>query len=105
MSEDMTPEEFAALSIERATKKRGDVERLKAQWCADPHWDIYETEGFEEYRGELWDYQQAKERQWRVVAHDRLMVKARRMGIPDNLTLAEYIDHLEQRIAKLEDNR
>ena len=34
-------------------KTREEVESLKAEWLADPCWDIYESEGFEEYRVEL----------------------------------------------------
>ena len=29
-----------------------EVEKLKANWKNDPCWDLYETEGFEEYRGQ-----------------------------------------------------
>ena len=34
-------------------KTREEVEVLKNSWLKDPIWDIYDTEGFEEYR-EFW---------------------------------------------------
>ena len=41
-------------------KTREDVDRLKAGWEGDPCWDIYDTEGFEEYRDELKAYLQER---------------------------------------------
>lgn len=37
-------------------KTREEVEKLKENWKKDPYWDIEETEGFEEYREELYDF-------------------------------------------------
>jgi len=39
-------------------KTREEVENLKADWSCDPSWNLYETEGFEEYRDELQKYQE-----------------------------------------------
>ena len=39
-------------------KSREEIEDLKSNWMADPCWDLYETEGFEEYRDELKKYQE-----------------------------------------------
>jgi Fe-S cluster assembly scaffold protein SufB len=38
-------------------KTREEVDKLKHDWLRDPIWDIYDTEGFEEYKDELTDYQ------------------------------------------------
>ena len=35
------------------SKTREDVEKLKADWLKDPIWDLYTTEGFEEFEDEL----------------------------------------------------
>lgn len=37
-------------------KTREEVEALKRDWAKDPCWNIEETEGFEEYRDELFDF-------------------------------------------------
>lgn len=39
-------------------KTREEVEELKRQWKKDPHWDIADTEGFEDYRDELLKFQE-----------------------------------------------
>lgn len=45
-------------------KTREEVEHLKANWIADPCYDLEETEGFEEYREELYDFAQKQEIKW-----------------------------------------
>ena len=40
-------------------KTREEVEKLKREWGKDPCWDIYDTEGFEEYKDELIVYQKS----------------------------------------------
>ena len=40
-------------------KTQEEVEELKRQWRKDPCWDIYDTEGFEEYKDELVAYQKS----------------------------------------------
>lgn len=59
-------------------KSREEVEKLKRDWRRDPVWDIYDTEGFEDYRDELAEYQkqvekEAEERQKKH--HDKLASK------------------------------
>ena len=46
-------------------KTRDEVEVLKANWTLDPCWDIYETEGFEDYREHLKEYQTDMEKGWK----------------------------------------
>lgn len=49
------------------------VEDLKAQWKADPCWDIEETEGFEDLRNELLIWRLEYERnQYRDRLHELL---------------------------------
>lgn len=38
-------------------RTKEEVEKLKAQWKADPCWDLPETEGFEEHKAELREFQ------------------------------------------------
>lgn len=45
-------------------KTREEVEHLKANWIADPCYDLEETEGFEEYREELYDFAQKQKIKW-----------------------------------------
>jgi len=40
-------------------KTREELEQLKREWGKDPCWDIYNTEGFEEYKDELKAYQKS----------------------------------------------
>jgi hypothetical protein len=87
---------------------RQQVEDLKANWRNDPCWDIYNTEGFEEYEDELRQYQAEQEARWREERLVKLQTFAERIGA-NSLALAEYlqmterlIDGLEARISKLE---
>lgn len=41
-----------------------ELASLKSQWEADPSWDLFETEGFEEHREELKDYQESMQKLW-----------------------------------------
>lgn len=82
-------------------KSREEVQELKAQWRRDPCWDIFDTEGFEEYREELKSYQEECEFVWDQMRVRDLEIKAGKMGIPNNLVLAAYIEKLEFRISQL----
>jgi hypothetical protein len=43
-----------------------EIEKLKADWYADPCWDLYQTEGFEEHEEELKTYQHQSEIKWKI---------------------------------------
>jgi hypothetical protein len=86
-----------------SSKTPEEIEKLKQNWLQDPCWDIYGTEGFEEHVEELKKYQAEQERKWEKRSQQRLQEKANKMGIPDNLTLAYYIDQLEWRLHKAEE--
>ncbi|MGJ0847803.1 hypothetical protein ACR77J_14020 [Tissierella praeacuta] len=43
---------------------REEIEKLKKNWERDPFWDLYETEGFEDYKEELKEHQERMEAIW-----------------------------------------
>ena len=90
-------------------KTREEVEALKKNWMGDSCWDIYETEGFEEYRDELMEFQANKEQDWRAKEYNRVYdfatsigIENLREGVETNLELAKYLLKLEARILELE---
>jgi hypothetical protein len=83
-------------------KTRAEVDELKAQWLADPVWDLEETPGFEAHRQELLAWRAREEAEMECRHRERLEHKAEWMGVPGNLKLAEYIERLEHRLAILE---
>ena len=54
-------------------KTREEVMMLKANWTADPCWDIEHTEGFEEHEGELREYRLVMEAKWEAEAKQKLL--------------------------------
>jgi len=78
------------------------IDELKHQWERDPIWDIEDSEGFEDHRDELLAFRLQKEQEWRDESERLLRDKAERLGIPDNLTLARYIETLEYNLIRLE---
>ena len=91
-------------------KTRQEVEALKANWRGDPCWDIYETEGFEEYRDELLTFQTNMQQEWRANQYNKVYDFASSLGIemlgnPEdepNLELAKYLTKIEDRISNIE---
>lgn len=79
-----------------------DIEELKAQWLADPCWDIEDTEGYEAHYDELLDYRREVEARWTASLNAKVQRKADELGIPDNLKLARHVLHLEWRLEQLE---
>lgn len=82
-------------------KTREQVEEIKRQWLCDPCWDIEETEGFREYKEELFAFRKQYEKDWKRQYEARVAMKARSIGCPDNFILAEYVMNLESRIEEL----
>jgi hypothetical protein len=82
-------------------KSQAEIADLKAQWRADPCWDIEETEGFEAHKEELVAYRLWVEVEARLARQEQLATKAREIGCDGNLDLAEYVLRLEQQVAKL----
>jgi hypothetical protein len=83
-------------------KTQQDIDNLKENWLGDPHWDIENTPGFEEYREELKAYRLECEKTWQETEKRRQIVKCNLLGIPGNTTLLTYIEILEDRISTLE---
>lgn len=77
-------------------KTRAEIEQLKAQWRADPCWDIEETEGFEAHRWELLSCRL----QCELDAARRTEQEARQLG----LTTFGYarLRQLEDRVRRIE---
>ena len=46
-------------------KTKEELDKLKAQWCEDPCWDIEATEGFEQHEEELLRFRFKMEAHWR----------------------------------------
>ena len=79
-----------------------EIHDLKAQWCADPVWDLEDTEGFEAHRAELAAFAKQQIDLWDAQVEARLTTKAESLGCPGNLTLAGYVEALEARLCKIE---
>lgn len=79
-------------------RSEADLQDLKASWCADPTWDIEETEGFEAHRVELVTYRHQQEAKWENERQEKLRKRADELGCPGNIKLAQYVDALESRL-------
>ena len=81
-------------------KTQAEVDDLKAQWKADPCWDIAGTEGFEDHQQDLAEFQQEY---YDAKAHkedERVAEKCRELGCSP--ALLKYIEFMEYKIRKLE---
>lgn len=91
-------------------KTRMEVEALKRNWIKDPIWDIYDTEGYEEYRDELRKFQTNMMQEWRAREYNKVYDYARGLGIETlgnpadepNLELAKLLMQIEERLTALE---
>jgi hypothetical protein len=60
------------------------VEKLKADWKADPNWNLAETEGFEDHVEELAQFQKDCEAEWEAKIQKRaaeIDAKADELGV------------------------
>ena len=71
-----------------------EIRDLKLQWRNDPHWDVEKTEGFEAHHEELLEYRLTCELEVKERIRRELEEKAERLGVPGNVALADYVDHL-----------
>jgi hypothetical protein len=82
---------------------RDAVEKLKKNWLSDPCWDIEDTEGFEHFRTELFNFRLDHEAQWeaqnKAAIHDRSI----QLGIPEKPLLTAYLMKLENQVAAMWD--
>jgi len=81
-------------------KTQADVVDLKAQWKADPCWDIGCTEGFEDYAEELERFQIAYYNEQAEKEVKRVTIKCIELGCSP--ALLKYIEFMEYKIRKLE---
>jgi hypothetical protein len=81
-------------------KTRAEVNDLKAQWKADACWDIWNTEGFEQYKDELYTFQERMEKEWHDAEVARLAAKAAEWKC--TVEFVQYMEQMERRIEALE---
>lgn len=82
-------------------KTADELEALKSNWLKDPCWDLEDTDGFEAHYDELLAFRLQDEAMRSASYKRRLEQAAARLGIPDNLTLAEVVVGLEERVRDL----
>lgn len=82
-----------------------ELKELKASWDVDPSWDLPATPGFEMHHDELSAHQTQFLNRQEFRRRNKLREFAAELGCPDNIALAEYVQNLEQRIAKLESTK
>lgn len=92
------------------TKTKAEIEDLKVGWLQDSCWDIESTEDFEDHREELLAFRLAQEAKWegqeavRVnQERQRRADRAAQLGVPGAEALVLYLEHLERRIATLDE--
>lgn len=83
-----------------------EIEDLKAQWLADPSWDIEQTEGFEAHEAALTDFHEQHRRIWDIAAFKHTESECNRLGCsPQMLSRLKFlesrIDSLSRELAKL----
>jgi hypothetical protein len=76
---------------------REDVERLKQNWLKDPCWDIEDTEGFENFRDELFEYRKAEEDRWAEKCYREAQTKAANLGV--SIETIIQIERLENTVS------
>ena len=67
--------------IEETKITREDVEQLKVNWAYHPIWDIEDTEGFEGFRDELFEYRKQEEAKWEAKWKQETQDRARELGV------------------------
>jgi hypothetical protein len=81
-------------------KTAAQVNALKEDWKLDPCWDIETTEGYEDYKDELWRFRIQYEKEQTEKENKRLQEKADAWGC--SVKLVSYIEFLEWRITNLD---
>jgi polyhydroxyalkanoate synthesis regulator phasin len=82
-----------------------ELDELKRNWEEDPCWDLEDTEGFEDHYLELLRHRQWRETQIEYRLKREFREFADKIGCRDNHKLAKYLEQLEQRIERLEDEQ
>lgn len=73
-----------------------EIYELKCEWMDDPHWDLEETEGFEDHYEELLAFRKQCEAFWAQAAQVGVFTKMRELNC--SYETAEYVIDLEQRL-------
>lgn len=86
---------------------REDVERLKADWEADPIWDLEGTEGFEAFHDELKTFSDVKKAEWAAIREKQeqeriTKIQEKAAELECSFGVAQYVTCLEGRIKHLE---
>jgi hypothetical protein len=81
-------------------KTQADVIDLINQWCADPIWDIENTEGFEAQHDALLAVRLAKETEWKNKENDRILSRAGELGCSE--AMVHYTEQLDRQIGQLQ---
>lgn len=82
-----------------------EPEQLKSNWMADPCWDLYDTEGFEEHKEELKVFQKQCELYWLQQLRSKelqLKLHAENLGL---VGLYKLIVKQQEEIEKLKEDR
>lgn len=82
-------------------KTREEVEQLKRDWIADPCWDIEDTDGFEDFRSELYEFRNKTETEWKLKEAKRLEERTEHLKWGCNLV--KLIEVMEAKIKVLEE--
>jgi hypothetical protein len=85
---------------EQQETPRYTIDRLKSNWLNDPHWDIENTEGFENYYIELKAFRIGCELDWKQSSNNLAENTAKLMDC--SLEVAKYILYLESKISEFE---
>lgn len=83
-------------------KTREQVEALKLDWVEDACWDLWDSDGFEEYGDELRQFQREWERKWDEGRRAKMDDFANKCGAGPNLALAQFLMRMQNRIDELE---
>lgn len=77
------------------TKTNEEVQALKENWVKDPHWDIEDTEGFEDHKEELIAFRKEQEIEWQTRAEEARRRRANVVSIETGITDFAIQQHIE----------
>lgn len=81
-------------------KTRNEIDSLKRDWVNDPCWDLEDTEGFEDCKEELKEFQDRMEQMWREEREEeerKAYEMAEKLGV---IGLYKLIKNQEETILK-----
>lgn len=81
---------------------RDEIEKLKESWLKDPHWEIEDTEGFEEHREELLAYHDQMRVQWKAASEKRRAERIKK--VEDATGVGGYAAEALRTFSEIEDD-